>query len=261
MKIKIGVIGCLGRMGKAVINELITNERVKIAGAFARSSVGKDVGLIIGHGYSIGLKITNSINNVFQLSDVVIDFTAQECMLECLKAAVKFNKPFVSGTTGIDSINLQDYADRVPILWSANMSIGVNVLLKLVKSATKLLGDKYDVEILEMHHNLKKDSPSGTAVELGKTIAETLKIDFHINQYLYNNKTERQKDSIGFAVSRAGGVIGDHKVMFVNYGERIELSHKAISRKIFANGAVQAAMWLYDNKRRVNGLYSMQEVI
>lgn len=255
---KVGVIGCLGKMGRALINELVVNEKVKITGVAARSNIGTDIGYFIGRGSNIGVKITDSIDDVFQVSDIVIDFTTKECMLKCLKAAVKFEKPLVSGTTGIEGINLEEYATRVPILWSANMSTGVNVLLKLVKKAAELLGNEYDVEIWEMHHNLKKDSPSGTAIELGKAIADTLEIDFDVHQHSYGI---REKKSIGFAVSRGGGVIGDHKVMFANSDERIELVHKAINRKIFAKGAVKAAMWLYNNKRKTTGLYSIQEVI
>ena len=180
-------------------------------------------------------------------------------MLDCLKAAVKFKKPLVSGTTGIESIDLKKYAAEVPILWSANMSVGVNVLLKLVKKAAEFLGNEYDAEIWEMHHSLKKDSPSGTAIELGKAIASTSKRDFQ--QYCHSYLKIREKGEIGFAVSRGGGVIGDHSVMFVNSDERIELSHKAINRTTFAKGAVQAAIWLYENKRGTPRLYSMQDVI
>ncbi|MDN5248088.1 MAG: 4-hydroxy-tetrahydrodipicolinate reductase [Wolbachia endosymbiont of Tyrophagus putrescentiae] len=258
MKIRVGVIGCLGRTGRAVINELIANQRVKIIGVAARSNLGEDIGKIIGCGFNVGARITDSIDEVFELSDVVIDFTDKECMLKCLEAAVEFKKPLVSGTTGIEDIDLKLYATKVPILWSANMSIGANVLLKLVKKAAELLGSEYDAEIWEMHHNLKKDAPSGTAIELGKTIADALKIDLHVDQHLSGT---RKKKSIGFAVSRGGGVVGDHMVMFAGADERVELSHKAINRKVFAKGAVQAALWLYDNKRRDAGLYSMQEVI
>ncbi|WP_341808900.1 4-hydroxy-tetrahydrodipicolinate reductase [Wolbachia endosymbiont (group E) of Neria commutata] len=261
MKIRIGVIGCLGKMGRTIINELITNDKVEIASVAARTHIGSDIGFILSCNSGIGVKITNSINDVFKSSDVVIDFTTKECMLECLIAAAQFKKPLVSGTTGIEGIDLKEYAAKAPILWSANMSVGVNALLKLVKKAAELLGSEYDIEIWEMHHNLKKDSPSGTAIELGKTIADTFKMDFHINHHSNSNSTTREKNSIGFAVSRGGGVIGDHSVMFVNSGERIELNHKAIDRKIFASGAIQAAIWLYENKRETLGLYSMQDVV
>ncbi|APR98508.1 4-hydroxy-tetrahydrodipicolinate reductase [Wolbachia endosymbiont of Folsomia candida] len=261
MKIRIGVVGCLGRMGKAIINELIANDRVEIAGVVARTHVGSDIGSVLSFSSDIGVKVTNSISDVFKSSDIVIDFTTKECMLECLRASAQFKKPLVSGTTGVGDVDLKEYAAKAPILWSANMSIGVNVLLKLVKKAAELLSDGYDIEIWEMHHNLKKDSPSGTAIELGKTIADTLKMDFHVNHHLHSNSTTREKNSIGFAVSRGGGVIGDHSVMFMNSGERIELSHKAIDRKIFAIGAIQAAIWLYENKRETPGLYSMQDVV
>ncbi|WP_264328956.1 4-hydroxy-tetrahydrodipicolinate reductase [Wolbachia endosymbiont (group A) of Andrena hattorfiana] len=264
MKIRVGVIGCLGRMGKKILNELITNAEVEIAGAVARSGskyMDLDIGPIIGCGSNLGIKITSSINGIFESSDVVIDFTTKECMLDCLKASVKFKTPLVSGTTGIEGVDLKEYAAEVPILWSANMSVGVNVLLKLVKKAAELLGNEYDVEIWEMHHNLKKDSPSGTAIELGKTIANASKVDFQSNQYSHSGSNIRKKGEIGFAVSRGGGVIGDHSVMFVNSDERIELNHKAIDRTTFARGAVQAAVWLYENKREIPGLYSMQDVI
>ncbi|WP_168464553.1 4-hydroxy-tetrahydrodipicolinate reductase [Wolbachia endosymbiont of Ctenocephalides felis wCfeT] len=262
MKIKVGVVGCLGRMGKATLAELIGNTKTEIVGAVTRSSsqyIGSDIGLIVGHNSNVGVKVTSSIYEICKLSDVIIDFTTRECVLDCLKTAMKLKKPLVSGTTGIDDINLSEYAAKAPILWSANMSVGVNILLKLVKKAAELLGNEYDVEIWEMHHSLKKDSPSGTALELGKTIASTLKVDFQVNQYLDHNI--RQKGKIGFAVSRGGGVIGDHSVMFINSDERVELNHKAIDRKAFARGAVQAAIWLYENKREVPGLYSMQDVI
>ncbi|QKX02304.1 4-hydroxy-tetrahydrodipicolinate reductase [Wolbachia endosymbiont of Dirofilaria (Dirofilaria) immitis] len=264
MKIRVGVIGCLGRMGKKILSELITDTKVEIAGAVTRSGskyIGSDIGPIIGHGSILGIKITSSISDIFELSDVIIDFTTEECMLACLKAAVKFRKPMVSGTTGVENVNLKEYAAEIPILWSANMSVGVNVLLKLVKKAAELLGNKYDAEIWEMHHSLKKGSPSGTAIELGRAIAHASKRDFKFNQYLLNSSNVREKGEIGFAVSRGGGVIGDHSVMFVNSDERVELNHKAIDRTAFARGAIQAAIWLYENKRETPGLYSMQSVI
>ncbi|QKX02965.1 4-hydroxy-tetrahydrodipicolinate reductase [Wolbachia endosymbiont of Litomosoides sigmodontis] len=264
MKIRIGVMGCSGKMGKKILNELITNTKVEIAGAVARLGskyIGTDIGSIIGHSSNLGIKVTSSISDVFESSDVVIDFTTKECMLAYLKAAVKFKTPLVSGTTGVESINLKKYAAKIPILWSANMSVGVNVLLKLVKKAAEFLNHEYDVEIWEIHHNFKKDSPSGTAIEFGKAIANALKIDFQLHQHLHNKSNIREKGKIGFAVSRGGGVIGDHSVMFINSDERIELNHKAIDRTTFAKGAVRAAIWLYENKKETPGLYSMQDVI
>ncbi len=248
MKIKIGVIGCLGRMGQVIVREVMQNNKTEIVAAAARSNIG----------WYGGVKITDSISNVFKASDIIIDFTVKECTIQCLEAAVEFQKPLVSGTTGIEEIDLSKYSTKVPILWSANMSVGANVLLKLVRKAAELLGSEYDVEIWEMHHNLKKDSPSGTAIELGKTVAEAFNTGFCIDRQL---PTIRKKGNIGFAVSRGGGVIGDHNVMFVNLDERIELSHKVINREVFAKGAVNAAIWLYENKRNNPGLYSMQEVV
>jgi 4-hydroxy-tetrahydrodipicolinate reductase len=252
MKIKIGVIGCLGKMGQLIVREVIQNNKTEIVAVAARSNIGLDL-----EAYK-RVKITDSISSVFKVSDIIIDFTVKECTIKCLEAAVEFSKPLVSGTTGIEGIDLNKYSTEAPILWSANMSVGANLLLRLVKQAAEFLGSEYDVEIWEMHHNLKKDSPSGTAIELGKTIAEALKIDFCIDRQL---PTTRKKGNIGFAVSRGGGVIGDHNVIFVNSYERVELSHKVINREVFAKGAVKAAIWLYENKRNNPGLYSMQEVI
>ncbi len=252
MKIKIGVIGCLGKMGQVIVREVMQNNKTEIVAAAARSNIGGD------HEKYGGVKITDSISNAFKMSDVIIDFTVKECTIKCLEAASEFKKPLVSGTTGIEEVDLSKYSANVPILWSANMSVGANILLRLVKKAAELLGSEYDVEIWEMHHNLKKDSPSGTAIELGKTIAEAFKVGFCIDRKL---PTIRKKGNIGFAVSRGGGVIGDHNVMFVNLDERIELSHKVINREVFAKGAVKAAIWLYENKRSNPGLYSMQEVV
>ncbi|WFW29811.1 MAG: 4-hydroxy-tetrahydrodipicolinate reductase [Wolbachia endosymbiont of Menacanthus eurysternus] len=262
MKIKVGVIGC-GKMGKKVLNELVMNTKLNIVGAVASASnkyIGLDIGSIIG-GSFVGVKVTSSIRDVFNLSDVVIDFTTKECMLDCLKMSVKFKTPLVSGTTGIEDVDLKKYSAKVPILWSPNMSIGVNVLLKLVKKAASLLNKEYDAEIWEMHHNLKKDLPSGTAVEFGRAIANASGRDFQLSQCFHSCSKMRKKGRIGFAVSRGGGVIGDHSVMFINSNERIELNHKAIDRVSFAKGAVQAAMWLYKNKREIPGLYSMQDMM
>ncbi|MDG7056372.1 MAG: 4-hydroxy-tetrahydrodipicolinate reductase [Wolbachia endosymbiont of Meromenopon meropis] len=266
MKIRVGVVGCFGKMGKKVLSELITNIKIEIVGAVTHTNskcVGLDIGSIVGC-YDFDnsrIRVTNSISNVFELSDVVIDFTTMECMLECLNAAVKFKTPLVSGTTGIESIDLKKYAAEVPVLWSANMSIGVNVLLKLVKKAARLLNNEYDAEIWEIHHNLKKDSPSGTAIELGKAISSVSERDLQLNQHSSSYLKTRERGKIRFAVSRGGGVVGDHSVMFINSDERIELNHKAIDRTAFAKGAIQAAIWLYENKKEVPGLYSMQDVI
>ncbi|WP_333023122.1 4-hydroxy-tetrahydrodipicolinate reductase [Wolbachia endosymbiont of Pentidionis agamae] len=260
MKIKIGVIGCLGKMGKAVITELMINKKAELKCAVASSNseyINLDVGRAVGYS-DYGIKITSSIYDLFVISDVVIDFTNRECTLECLKIASKLGKPLLSGTTGIEDINLNHYAACTPILWSANMSIGINVLFKLVEQAAEFLGSEYDVEIFEMHHNTKKDSPSGTAIEFGKIISNTLnKVDSKTNRYLGDNFSNT-KQNVGFVVSRGGGVIGDHSVMFLGRDERIELHHKAISRDVFAKGAVRAAMWLY---KKPAGLYSMQDII
>lgn len=261
MKTKIGIVGCLGRMGRSIADELRNYENVEISGGVARSGnekIGLDIGLALNMGLEIGVKVTDSIFNLFKNSDVVIDFTNRECLLQCLKAASDIGTPLVSGTTDIDGIDLEKYSKNTPILWSANMSIGINLLLELVKATAKSLGQDYDVEIWEMHHNLKKDSPSGTAIALGKAAAEGLNIDFKINHYFNSDSNLRKKGSIGFAVSRGGGIVGDHKVMFTSEDEQIELSHRGINRSIYAKGAIKAALWLACQPA---GLYSMKNVL
>ncbi|XGA08543.1 MAG: 4-hydroxy-tetrahydrodipicolinate reductase [Wolbachia endosymbiont of Xenopsylla cheopis] len=261
MKTKIGIVGCLGRMGKSVINELRNYKNVEISGGIARSGNGKiglDIGLALNIGVEIGVEVTDSIFDLFEKSDVVIDFTNRECLLQCLEIASDLGKPLISGTTDIDDIDLEKYSKRAPVLWSANMSIGVNLLCKLVQDAARNLDQDYDIEIWEMHHNLKKDSPSGTAIALGKAAAEGLGIDFKINHYFNSNSNLREKGSIGFAVSRGGGIVGDHKIMFTNEGEQIELSHRGINRNIYAKGAIKAALWL---AQKPAGLYSMKNVL
>ncbi|WP_339045512.1 4-hydroxy-tetrahydrodipicolinate reductase [Candidatus Mesenet endosymbiont of Agriotes lineatus] len=261
MKTKIGIVGCLGRMGRFIVSELRNCGNVEMSGGVAKSGnekIGLDIGLALNIGLEIGVKVTDSIFNLFKSSDVVIDFTNKECLLQCLEVAYDLEKPLVSGTTGIDGIDLKEYSKKAPILWSANMSIGVNLLCKLVQDASKSLGQDYDVEIWEMHHSLKKDSPSGTAIALGEAAAEGLNVDFKINHYFNSDSNFRKKGSIGFAVSRGGGIIGDHKVMFTNEGEQIELSHRGINRNIYAKGAIKAALWL---AQKPAGLYSMKNVL
>ncbi len=258
---KIGIVGCLGRMGRSIINKLVDYKNVEISGAVTKlgdKHVGLDIGLVLNTGSNIGVEITESISDLFKNSDVVIDFTNRDCMLQCLEIAADLKKPLVSGTTGIENVDLNKYANKAPILWSANMSIGINLLLKLVEEAAESLGQDYDVEVFEMHHNLKKDAPSGTAIALGKAAAKGLNIDFKISHYFQDESNPRKKNSIGFAVSRGGGVIADQSVMLISQGEQITLSHRAINRDIFAQGAIKAALWLAN---KPVGLYSMQNVL
>ncbi|KJV69030.1 4-hydroxy-tetrahydrodipicolinate reductase [Candidatus Neoehrlichia procyonis] len=258
MAIRVGVVGCLGKMGKAIVYELAKNDNVEISGGVVRTEnpyVGADMGEVIGCGY--GITITDSIEDIFDVSDVVIEFTNRDTMIRCIEVAVRKKKPMVSGTTGVDNVNFIDYVSNIPFLWSSNMSVGANLLIKLIEQAACALKD-YDVEIWELHHKDKKDSPSGTAIAMGKAAAKGLKIDFKMKQYIHGDKEGRIDNSIGFAVSRGGSATGDHSMMFIGDGEIIELKHRSMSRNIFSQGAVKAALWVVNQPV---GIYSMLDVL
>lgn len=195
--------------------------------------------------------------------DVLIDFStvdgARAALAQCLSAG----KGLVIGTTGLDEAllaTIHEAAKSIPIVIAPNMSVGVNVLFKLAELATQVLGDASDIEIVEAHHRDKVDAPSGTALHLGQVIADTLGVDLK-SQAVYSREGHtgaRKPGSIGFQSVRAGDIVGEHTVMFASAGERIELSHKASSRKNFAVGALRAAQWL---SRKNAGLYDMQDVL
>jgi 4-hydroxy-tetrahydrodipicolinate reductase len=191
-------------------------------------------------------------------ADVLVDFTRPERTLELADLAVAAHTPMVSGTTGLtpEQFNaLHSAATEIPILWAANMSIGVNLLLHMVKQAAAQLDESYDIDIFDMHHRHKVDSPSGTALALGQAAASGRNQTF---KPVTDRDGKRPNQSIGYAVARGGGVIGEHSVMFTSDYERIELSHTALDRRLFARGAITAARWLISQKP---GFYSMQDVI
>ena len=199
----------------------------------------------------------------FSKSDGVIDFTIAAASVNNIKLASEFQCSYVLGTTGFDSEQLkiiENLSKEVPMVCSANMSIGVNVILHYAKMMAKNLGEDYDAEIFEIHHNDKIDSPSGTALALGKAIAKGREIELEDNlvKGRWGTEDRRKKGVIGFSTARGGDVIGDHTVTFAGIGERIELSHKAGNRDIFANGALKALLWLKDQPA---GFYSMADVL
>ncbi|QXK91820.1 4-hydroxy-tetrahydrodipicolinate reductase [Neoehrlichia mikurensis] len=258
MTVKVGVVGCLGRMGKAIIYELAKNGNVEISGGVVRAGspyVGADMGKVTGCGY--GINIIDSLEDIFDISDVVIEFTNRDNMIKCIEVAVRKKKPMVSGTTGIDDLDFNKYVSDIPFLWSGNMSVGVNLLIKLIAQAADALKG-YDIEIWELHHKGKKDAPSGTALMMGRAAAKGLKTDFKMKQYVNGYTENRIDDSIGFAVSRGGSAIGDHSIMFIGDGELVELKHRSMSRNIFSEGAVKAALWIVNQPV---GIYSMLDVL
>lgn len=262
---KIGILGCAGRMGRQLIQEVSTTKGAVLTAGLERKGsvfIGQDMGLAAALD-TIGIKITDDLEKCVHDADVVIDFTTPDSTMACSKVCVKHKKAHVIGTTGIttDQRNaLQHAGEHIPVVYSANMSLGVNLLAGLVKQAAALLDEQYDIEIVEMHHRHKVDAPSGTALLLGNAAADGRRVALNnVSTHVRDGHTgARPEGQIGFATLRGGDVVGDHTVMFAADGERIELTHKASSRVIFARGAVRAAMWLEDRK---SGLYSMQDVL
>ena len=265
MALGIIVCGAGGRMGGAVIRAIEQSADCRLVAAIDRpgsARVGKDAGEISAAGH-IGIPVSDKLEVALKSNTVIIDFTKPAASLECLRAAAKKRVPIVIATTGFDSRQLAEIKSlsrRTPTLLSANTSLGVNVLVSLLGQAAKTLGDDYDVEIVEAHHRFKKDAPSGTALALGRAIADALGRD--LNKVGINGRKgivgERSKKEIALLSVRAGDIVGEHTVIFGGIGERLEFIHRAHSRDTFARGALRAALWL---GKRKPGLYGMQDVL
>ncbi|MDY6814151.1 MAG: 4-hydroxy-tetrahydrodipicolinate reductase [Pseudomonadota bacterium] len=264
MSPRIAVSGAAGRMGRALIAAAAA-EGCRLGAALeaaGNGALGRDAGELAGverAGVALGADLVAAAADF----DVLIEFTRPAPTLEHLASCRRLGKAMVIGTTGIDAAGqaaLAEAAREIPIVFAPNMSIGVNLLLKLVDTAARALGESVDVEILEAHHRHKVDAPSGTALALGEVAAEALGRDLaHDAVYGRQGQTgERSRRTIGFATVRAGDIVGEHTVMFAGEGERLELTHKASSRTNFARGALRAAGWLAG---RPPGLYDMQDVL
>lgn len=239
--LKLLVTGCKGRMGQAVI---------RAAG---------DQAVTVGATIDMG----DSLADALAQADCVIDFTSHHFSDELIAACVHQKKKLVMGTTGHTDAELnaiREAAKAVPIVFASNFSVGVNTLFWLTRKAAELLGPAFDLEVIEMHHRLKKDAPSGTARTLVEILTEVrgLSYDKDCRHGRFGDVGARTPTEIGVHALRGGDVVGDHTVVFANVGERVELTHKASSRDTFANGAVRAAKWLADQPA---GLYSMQDVL
>ncbi|GAB5047407.1 4-hydroxy-tetrahydrodipicolinate reductase [Thermodesulfovibrio sp. TK110] len=263
--IKITVCGAAGRMGSRIIALSKDYQEIQVVGAVESKNnpkLGIDAGVVAGLG-EIGVKIVDDIEKVIDNTDIVLHFTNPEATLEHLEIVKKYKKSMVIGTTGFSNEQLtmiKEAAKEIPVVLSPNMSIGVNLLFKILKDVAKVLGDDYDVEIVEAHHRMKKDAPSGTAIKMAKVIAEALGRDFD-EVAVYARKGiigERTRKEIGIQTVRAGDIVGEHTVIFGGLGERIEIVHKASSRDTFARGALRAVIWLHGKPA---GLYDMGDVL
>lgn len=259
------VTGAAGRMGKSIIGAIQANPLVRLVGALEREDspfLGHDAGEVAGI-EKTGIKMTADHEKAFKKADVIIDFSTPDASVRTLEVAAALNKAVVIGTTGFSLHQrdiIKELSHRVRVVAAPNMSVGVNLLLKLVQEVTQVIGREYDIEIVEAHHRNKKDAPSGTAVRIAEVIAGTLNRDLE-KVAVYQRKGiigERKQEEIGIQSVRAGDIVGDHTVIFGGIGERIELVHKASSRDTFAMGAVRAAVWIVD---KPNGLYDMQDVL
>lgn len=262
---RIAVVGASGRMGKALIEACQQTPELTLTVATehpANPLVGADAGAVAGVG-SNGVLIAPSLDAAGQDFDVLIDFTRPEPCLEHLAWCVQHGKKIVIGTTGFDDAGkaaIAQAAEQIAVVFAPNMSVGVNLCLKLLDMAARVLGDTVDIEIIEAHHRHKVDAPSGTALRMGEVVANALGRDLKACA-VYGREGvtgERERQTIGFATVRAGDVVGDHTVLFADVGERVEITHKASSRMTFAKGAVRAAAWLQDKPQ---GLFDMQDVL
>ena len=264
--LNVAIVGAAGRMGRTLVEAVSQNSntmRVSAATVLADDpALGMDIGLL-AIGAAIGVATVAELAPDQANFDVLIDFTSPEATMSHLALCQASNKAMVIGTTGLSSDQqraIQAAAKNIPIMYAPNMSVGVNLCLKLLQEAARVLGDEVDIEITEAHHRYKKDAPSGTALKMGEVIANTL--DRNLQECAVYGREgvseERDRKTIGFTTIRAGDIVGDHTVTFAGLGERIEITHKASSRMTFASGAVRAAQWISDKER---GLYSMQDVL
>ncbi|WP_026958964.1 4-hydroxy-tetrahydrodipicolinate reductase [Aliagarivorans taiwanensis] len=262
---RVAVVGCNGRMGKNLLEAVSNHEQAVIAGATERpgsSLIGTDVGELAGLG-KLDVQVADSVDSIQGDIDVIIDFTSPQVTLAHVKWARANQVKMVIGTTGFteeQKAQLADAAEDIAIMFAPNMSVGVNLVFKLLETAAKVMGDYTDIEIIEGHHRHKVDAPSGTALGMGEVIADTLGRDLSkVAVYGREGITgERDRETIGFATIRAGDLVGEHTAMFADIGERVEITHKASSRMTFANGAVRAAVWLQD---KPHGLFNMRDVL
>ena len=253
-KINLGITGCMGRMGQQLIKSSKANHNFKLSTLTENKLINKKIN---------GIKPELNTENAFKKTDVIIDFTIPNCTLEMLKIAVKLKKRVVIGTTGFTKKEeklIKKYSKKIPILKAGNMSLGVNLLMYLTEIASKSLNNSYLTKVFEVHHKHKKDYPSGTALMLGRGIANGKSKDFNklIGKKFLNKGSFPYGKKINFNSIRKGEIIGEHEVKFSSGKEIISLNHEAFDRALYSDGALTAAKWLFSKKP---GLYSMRDLL
>lgn len=264
-EMRLAVMGAAGRMGKTLVKAVKEANGVKLTGAIERRgdlAIGEDAGLLAGVGKLL-VNVSDDPLEVIKDVDGILDFTAPSASVEFAALAAQARIVHVIGSTGFSpeqEAKIAAAARHATIIKSGNMSLGVNLLLAVVKKIASSLGDDYDIEVLEMHHNKKVDAPSGTALMLGRAAAEGRAVDLagHAVRSRDGHTGARKRGEIGFATLRGGSVVGEHTVIFAGDDERIEVTHRANDRSMFARGAVHAAMW---GRGRKPGVYSMADVL
>ncbi|MCB1858327.1 MAG: 4-hydroxy-tetrahydrodipicolinate reductase [Gammaproteobacteria bacterium] len=263
--IRVAVAGSGGRMGRTLVEAVQRTDGLQLGAATEHpgsSLIGSDAGELAGLG-KLGVRVTDNLAGSLADFDLLIDFTSPSATVAHLEICRAHGKSMVVGTTGFDEGQkalLQRAADEIAIVSAPNMSVGVNLCLKLLDTAARVLGDAVDIEVIEAHHRHKVDAPSGTALGMGEVVAKALGRDLKTCA-VYGRQGvtgERERATIGFETIRAGDIVGEHTVMFAALGERVEISHKASSRMTFATGAARAALWL---EGKSSGLYDMQDVL
>ncbi|KMQ80858.1 Dihydrodipicolinate reductase [Candidatus Burkholderia pumila] len=262
---KIAIAGASGRMGRMLIETVLNESDAQLVGALDRAGtpqLGQDAGAFLGK--TTGVTLTDDIERVLADADYLIDFTRPEGTLVHLEAALRHNNvKMIIGTTGFgdeQKAQLKQAGEKTGVVFAPNMSVGVNVTLKLLEFAAKQLAQGYDIEIIEAHHRHKVDAPSGTALAMGEVIANSLGRDLKdCAIYAREDVTgERDPSTIGFSAIRGGDIVGDHTVLFAGIGERIEITHKSASRLSYAQGALRASRFLAGREK---GFFDMQDVL
>ncbi len=252
-------------MGRALLEEALATPGLRLTAALERPGhpeVGRDAGELICHP-PLGIQVGDDLKGALDEVDVLIDFTRPEATLEYVKLCREAGKGMVVGTTGFSDAQrerLKAAASHIPMVVAPNMSLGVNLCFKLIALAARALGEGFDVEVIEAHHRHKEDAPSGTALRMGEVVAEALGLDLKAHAVFSRRgfTGPRPSKAIGFSAVRAGDIVGEHTVMFAGAGERVEITHRASSRRTFARGAMRAADWVAD---RAPGLYGMEDVL